>query len=104
MTDKLPSDPFDLLLSKMIGLPGGHTPLAVVQAIDFYGNSTSYMVQTVRTDQGSTSFVTQVNAQGSQRYILPQSVLTLIDRQRASITKQVRKRQGKELAKRRNKK
>src|SRR5207249_10536756 len=45
------SDPFDKMLSGMIGLPNGaHTKPAVVQAIDFYGNATSYMIQTVRTE------------------------------------------------------
>jgi len=93
------SDPFDKLLSSMIGLPNGaHTQPTVTQHIDFYGNTTSYMVQTVRTDEGVTSFVTLVNAQGSVRTILPQSVLNVIDRQRAAITTKLRRRHGKRLA------
>ena len=37
----LPSDPFDRLLSRMMGLPNGaHTLPTVVQVIDFYGNIT----------------------------------------------------------------
>jgi hypothetical protein len=93
------SDPFDKLLSSMVGLPNGaHTQPAVVQAIDFYGNTTSFMIQTVRTDEGVTAFVTQVNAQGSQRYILPQHVLMVLDRQRAAITTKIRRRHGKRIA------
>jgi hypothetical protein len=93
------TDPFDRLLSGMLGLPNGaHTQPTVVQAIDFYGNVTSYMIQTVRTDEGVTAFVTQVNAQGSVRYILPQHVLQTIDRQRDSITTQLRKRHGRRIA------
>ena len=38
-----------------------------MQAIDFYGNATSYIIQTVRTDESVTAFVTQVSAQGSVR-------------------------------------
>lgn len=95
----LPTDVFDKLLSRLMGLPnGGHTQPTVVQAIDFYGNTTSYMVQTVRTEDGPTAFVTQVNAAGSVRYILPASVLKLIDRQRDAITSQIRKRHGRRLA------
>jgi hypothetical protein len=95
----LPTDVFDKLLSRLMGLPnGGHTQPTVVQAIDFYGNTTSYMVQTVRTEEGPTAFVTQVNAAGSVRYILPASVLKLVDRQRDAITVQIRKRHGKRLA------
>jgi|SRR5262252_1232852 len=93
------SDPFDKLLSSMIGLPNGaHTQPTVIQAIDFYGNTTSYMIQTVRTDEGVTAFVTLVNASGSVRTILPQSVLMAIDRQRAAITTKLRRRHGKRLA------
>jgi hypothetical protein len=93
------TDPFDKLLSGMIGLPNGaHTKPAVVQAIDFYGNATSYIIQTVRTDENITAFVTQVNAQGAARTILPSAVLAVIDRQRESITRKLRSRHGKRIA------
>lgn len=93
------SDPFDKLLSSMIGLPNGaHVPPTVVQHIDFYGNSTQYIVQSVRTDEGVTTFITQVNADGSQRYILPLSVLNTIDRQRDSLTTKIRRRHGQRIA------
>jgi hypothetical protein len=93
------TDPFDKLLDNLIGLPNGaHTKPAVVQHIDWYGNGTSYIVQTVRTDEDVTAFVTQVNAAGSVRSILPASVLAVIDRQRASITTKLRRRHGRRLA------
>lgn len=99
VTAALPTDGFDKVLSRLIGLPNGaHTAPTVVQAIDFYGNTTSYMIQTVRTDEGITAFVTQVNASGSVRYILPQGVLATIDRQRASLTHKIRSRHGKRIA------
>lgn len=98
-TATLPTDQFDKLLSRLIGLPNGaHTQPAVVQALDFYGNVTSYMVQTVKTDEGPNVFVTQVNAAGSARFILPPSVVRVMDRQRDSTTTQVRRRHGKRLA------
>lgn len=94
------SDPFDKSLSRLIGLPNGaHAPPSVVQHIDFYGNTTSYMIQCVRTDDGGvTAFITQVSAQGSTRSILPQSVLAVIDRQRSAITTKLRRRHGKRIA------
>lgn len=93
------SDPFDKMLSSMIGLPNGaHTKPAVVQAIDFYGNATSYMIQTVRTDESVTAFVTQVSAQGSTRSILPSAVLAVIDRQRSAITTKLKRRHGRRIA------
>ena len=92
-------DAFDKLLSSMIGLPNGaHTKLAAVQHIDFYGNVTTYNIQSVKTDEGVTTFVMQADANGSVRYILPPKVLATIDRQRASLTKQVRSRHGKRIA------
>jgi predicted phage gp36 major capsid-like protein len=98
-TAAVTSDPFDKMLSRLIGLPNGaHIKPVVVQAIDFYGNSTTYVVQTVRTDEDVTAFVTQVNAQGSARYILPQSVLTVLDRQRTAITTKIRRRHGRRIA------
>lgn len=99
VTAAITSDPFDRMLSSMTGLPNGaHTKPAVVQAIDFYGNATSYMIQTVRTDENVTAFVTQVSAAGSVRTILPAKVLAVIDRQRASITSQLRRRHGRRIA------
>lgn len=93
------ADPFDRLLSDMIGLPNGaHTQPTVIQAIDFYGNTTSYMIQTVRNEEGVIAFVTQVNAQGSVRYILPQRVLATLDRQRDAITTKIRRRHGRRIA------
>lgn len=98
-TVALPSDQFDKLLSRLMGLPNGaHTQPAVVQSIDFYGNTTSFMIQTVRTDEGATAFITQVNAQGSARYILPPKVLEALDRQRDALTTKIRRRHGKRIA------
>lgn len=99
VTASLPSDAFDKLLSRNMGLPGGaHTQPSVVQSIDFYGHTTAFMIQTIKTDEGVTSFVTQVNAQGSVRYILPSLVLASIDRQRAALTTRIRRRNGRRIA------
>ena len=99
VTATMTSDPFDKMLSNMIGLPNGaHTKPSVIQAIDFYGNATSYLVQTVRTEESITAFVTQVSAAGSVRSILPSAVLAVIDRQRASITKKLKRRNGQRIA------
>jgi len=95
----LPNDPFDIQLSSLIGRPNGaHVPPTVVQAIDDYGNVTSYMVQTVRAEAGPYVFVMQVNAQGTVRYVLPPNVLRLMDGQRERATTQIRRRHGKRLA------
>jgi hypothetical protein len=102
VTAAITSDPFDKLLSSMMGLPNGaHVQPTVVQHLDFYGNSTQYIIQSVRTDEEVTTFITQVDAQGSKRYILPLSVLKTIDRQRDSLTTKIRRRHGKRIAEQR---
>lgn len=95
----LPTDQFDKTLARLTGLPNGaHTKPVVVQAQDFYGNVTQFIVQTVRTDEGDTTFVTQANASGLTRYILPPNVLAVVDRQREANTTKVRRRHGQRLA------
>ena len=92
-------DPFDRLLDSLTGLPGGaSTKLAAVQHSDFYGHTTTYNIESIKTEEGVTAFVTQGDANGQVRYILPPSVLATIDRQRVSLTKQVRRRNGKRIA------
>ena len=100
MSDKLlPSSQFDRTLSRLLGLPNGaHTQPHVVQDVDFYGNSTQYIVQTVKTEEGATVFLRTVNADGAKEMILPPKVLALIDRQRDTTVTQVRRRIGKRLA------
>lgn len=94
----LPTDAFDQMLARLKHLPNGaHTEAKAVQAEDFYGKSTAFIVQTVRTETGDTVFITQVNAEGSARFIIPTDVLKIIDRQRESTLKQIRSRHGRRL-------
>lgn len=99
VTEGRTQDAFDKVLSRLMGLPGGaHTKPSAVQSIDFYGNATSFIIQTVKTDEGETAFVSQIGAGGAVRFILPPRVLATIDRQRDSLTKQVRRRNGRRIA------
>jgi len=95
----LPTDPFDVALANVTGHPNGaHTQPAVVQSVDHYGNVSSYMVQTVKWDQGISVFVTQVNAEGSSRYVLPPKVIAVMQRQQDAVSTMIRRRHGKRLA------
>jgi len=95
----LPNDPFELALSAKLGHPdGAHTQPSVVQAVDFYGNATSFIMQTVKWAEGTTVFLTQVNAQGSARFVLPPKVVALLLRQQDAVTTIVRRRHGQRLA------
>src|SRR5262245_31131906 len=95
----LPRDAWELALAKLTGLPNGaHTPPSMVQSVDFYGNVTAFMVQTVKWDEGTTVFLTQVNGAKSERFILPPKVLAVIARQQAAVRASVRRRHGQRLA------
>jgi hypothetical protein len=95
----LPTDPFELALADKLGHPdGAHTQPSVVQAVDFYGNATAFIVQTVKWAEGTTVFVTQVNAAGSARFALPPKVVQLMLRQQDAVTTIVRRRHGRRLA------
>lgn len=98
-TNTLPTDPWERALSALLGHPNGaHTAGQAVTAIDFYGNVTNYILQTVRWAEGDTVFITQVNASGSARYVLPPKVLAAITRQRDTVSTIVRRRHGRRLA------
>jgi hypothetical protein len=98
----LPTDPLDVELAKLMGLPNGaHTQPAVTQVIDPYGNVTNYTVQTVRSDLGNTVFVWQTSAAGPKNYILPPKVLALMARQADTVTAKIRSRHGRRLAEQR---
>lgn len=95
----LPTDPFDLALDRLIGLPdGAYVKPSMTQAIDFYGNVSSFMVQTVKAEQGVHVFVTEITAAGSKRYMIPPPALALMNRQQDAISLIVRRRHGKRLA------
>jgi hypothetical protein len=95
----LPTDPFDIALHEKMGLTNGaHSHQHTVQTIDPYGNSTTHIVQTVKTEIGEWVFLQQADAQGLRRFILPPKVLALIDRQRDYTVTLVRRRHGRRLA------
>jgi hypothetical protein len=97
----LSTDPFDVNLHDLMGLPNGaHTQPTVIQWQDDYKNTMSYMVQTVKWDAGETVFLTVVGASGVLpiKLIIPPRVLDVILRQRDSVITQVRRRHGKRIA------
>lgn len=95
----LPTDPFEVALGGLLGHPdGAHTGLTPVQAVDFYGNATSFLIQTVKWAEGTTIFLQQINAGGSARFVLPPKVVQAILRQQDAVNTIVRRRHGKRLA------
>ena len=97
----LPTDPFEKNLARLVGLPNGaHTQPTVVQSMDFYGNVSSFMVQTVKWEEGTSCFITEVRGGEERpvRVVLPPKVVAAMLRQQDACTRIVRKRHGQRLA------
>jgi hypothetical protein len=96
----LPTDPFDQALARLTGLPNGASTVpTVVQSTDYYGKTTSFMVQTVKYDEGETVFITEVTGTGgARRFVIPPKVLATVLRQRDSLSTMIRRRHGRRLA------
>ena len=95
----LPTDRYDQQLARLTGLPNGaQVAPVVVQTVDFYGRSTDWIVQTVKTDEGDTIFLKSIDADQTVRLVIPARVLATIDRQRQTLTSKVRRRHGRRLA------
>jgi hypothetical protein len=95
----LPTSQFEQTLSRLVGLPNGaHTQPTVVQAMDFYGNVSTYLVQTVKWEDGESVFITCVQGEQATKMVLPPKVTAAIIRQRDALTTTVRRRHGRRLA------
>lgn len=98
-SELLPSDRFEQTLSRLIGLPGGSSVQpTIVQCMDFYGRSSDWIVQSVKTEEGDNLFLTCVTSEGVTRIAVPARVVATIDRQRETLTTKVRRRHGRRLA------
>lgn len=94
----LPTDPFNQTFRDLTGHPdGAHTAPTVIKLVDFYGNATDYIVQTVRWAEGETVFLTVVQDE-TKRIVLPPKVINCILRQRDALATKVRRRHGRRIA------
>jgi hypothetical protein len=95
----LPTDIFDKTLSDLAGLPNGaNTNDTIVREVDDYGNSTTFIIRTIRWDKGNTVFIEQTSARRSDRFILPPKVTAVIARQAEAVSAMIKRRHGKRLA------
>lgn len=79
---------FDRVLTGISGLPGFRQsrPTTVRDAIPIVGELTSYIIQSVKTEDGGVLiFLEVVDAEGRARFILPNKVCSAIYRQRDSL-------------------
>ena len=93
----LPTDPFDIALRDLTGLPdGAHTLPGTVTEIDDYGHTSSYIIRTVRWANGNTVFIERTAPPA--RFVLPPKVTAAIARQAEAVSAILKRRQGKRLA------
>lgn len=80
---------FDRILAGYDGLPGFKKtkPSTVIAAIPIVGTVTTYVVQSLRTEDGGfTVFVQIMDAEGRARFVIPDKVAQALYRQRQSLT------------------
>ena len=81
-------DSFDKTRDAVWGLPGFHVKRStIVTKPSLVIGQSTWIIETVRTDEESAIFLQQISAEGSQRIIIPSAVCQAIYRHDNSITK-----------------
>lgn len=94
-------DKFDRMLGALHKLPDvtSSKPSTVCTVSPLIGEAQTFIIQTLRQrEQGDTIFLQYVDANGSQRIVVPPVAADAIARQRDSLTTKVRKRVGRQQA------
>lgn len=97
MDDRVQRDTFDRVLGTLDGLPNVHKarPSTVTTIMPLIGKSQTYVVQTLKTDEGNFLFLQMVDAEGRARIVVPPKVAAAIYRQRDSLVKTARRQAGR---------
>src|SRR5262245_38257728 len=88
----LPRDAFSVTLRNLIDNPGAVRTQSRIDIADDYGNSQSWLIDTFRIGQQTTTLVQRMAADGALRLVLPPQVMAAIGRQDSALVRQVRKR------------
>lgn len=93
-------DPFDRAHGVIAGLPDTlkTKPTTVMAATPLVGDVRTFVVQTVRREEGDTIFLQCLDAAGQYRLVIPPKVATAIARQRDALTARSRSRAAKQKA------
>lgn len=83
----LPQDVYSKTLSRLLDNPAMVTTKgSTVDLVTILGHSETWVVKTVRIDDGDTLFVRRISAEGGMSIVLPPEVAAAIARQRDSLT------------------
>jgi hypothetical protein len=88
----LSRDEFSTEHRRLSNNPGGVTRFTTIELEDFYGNSVTWVIKTIRVEGQDTVFLQRQDGQGGQRLVLPPKVSEVLARQRESATTVNRKR------------
>jgi len=95
----IPQDEYSTMLRKLRAYPSVVEKQSVIERQDFYGNTESWIVRTLRGDHADeTVFLVHDRAAGGQRYLLPPEVVAAIVRQHDAIGDTIRKRGARQAA------
>lgn len=88
----LPRDAYSVALRQASNHPAGVTKQSIVELVDDYGNSVTWVIKTVRVEGSDTVFLQKQDAEGGQRLVLPPDVTSVLARHRDGASTVNRKR------------
>jgi hypothetical protein len=100
MTDREPyapsgliaTDPFSVEWHRLTHNPGAVRATSKIDVLDDYKNTTTWIVDTFRSDGCETVFIQRIDHTGGLRMMLPPPVAAVIDRQHDRATSTNRRR------------
>jgi hypothetical protein len=95
------SDNFDRVIGALDGLPDvtKTRPTTIASVLPMLGNAQTFIVQTYRQrESGDTIFLQVIDADGSDRMVIPPKVAAAIARQHDALTTMVRRQTSRRLA------
>lgn len=88
----LPKDHYSTTLRGLKANPSCIEKTSIVDLVDFLGNAETWIVKTLRVDGRDTVLLQRNNANGGDRWVLPEEVTATIARQREASISVVRRR------------
>jgi hypothetical protein len=97
-TAALPRDEYSVEVRNLTNHPAGVVKQSIVELTDFYGNSVTWVIKTIRVEGDDTVFLQRQDASGGDRLVLPPQVTSVLARHRDGAATVNRKRAGRTAA------
>lgn len=96
MNDTLPADAYSRRRRELNENPGALAATSTISVADFYGNLSTYVVETFRVDGQETVFLAITDHLGGRRSMLPPEITAAIYRQRDQLVARSRVRAARQ--------